>query len=206
MYLGDVGDLTKEEVDFVQSGKNYGAGKVEGNCTTNCTGLTNPLLELPHGCVIGGTVYRNDPASAFYGAYIYADYQINALYAFKMNDAKTGVTDNKKIATTTPGRISTMGVDAVGNIYVATYNENSDTSPTHIYRLKHAELRPAAVAVRAERQRAMAASVLRGDASGRIRFYSLDGKPMAADRAKASGMRLARDPETGVVAKTVSLP
>jgi hypothetical protein len=72
IYLGDVGDITAEEVNLVLAGKNYGSGTVEGNCTANCTGLTNPIANLPHGCVIGGFVYRNDPSSAFYGAYIYS--------------------------------------------------------------------------------------------------------------------------------------
>jgi hypothetical protein len=203
MYLGDVGDVTHEEVDLVQAGKNYGAGKVEGACATNCAGLTDPILELPHGCVIGGFVYRNDPSSAFYGAYIYADYQINSLSAFKLNAARTGVTENKKIAATTPGRISAMGVDAVGNIYAATYIELSETTQTHIYRLKHAELRPGTVAVRPFARKGIPAA-LRDPASKGYRLYSLDGRPESD--AAHSGLSLVRDPATGETAKRVLLP
>jgi hypothetical protein len=210
LYLGDVGDLTHEEVDIVQAGKNYGAGKVEGNCATNCTGLTNPVLELPHGCVIGGFVYRNDPTSAFYGAYIYADYQINSLNAFKLNDAKTGVTDNKKIAATMPGRISAMGVDAVGNIYAATYNELSTTASTHIFRLKHADLRPATTALHPIGQKPFAVRGAglspRDGATQGYRSYSLDGKPLRAGPNAGSGLFLIRDPATGETAKRIGLP
>ncbi|MEO6098441.1 MAG: PQQ-dependent sugar dehydrogenase [Fibrobacteria bacterium] len=209
MYLGDVGDLSHEEVNVVQVGKNYGAGKVEGNCATNCTGLTNPVLELPHGCVIGGFVYRNDPTSAFYGAYIYADYQNSSLNAFKLNDAKTGVTDNKKIATSTPGLISSMGVDAVGNIYASTYLEMSTTKSTHIYRLKHADLRPATTALGTIGQKPFAVKgagmSARDAAAAGFRSYTLDGRPLRSGGA-ASGLVLIREPSTGETAKRISLP
>ena len=49
LYLGDVGDITAEEVDVVQAGKNYGAGRVEGTCRSNCTGFTEPVVSLPSG-------------------------------------------------------------------------------------------------------------------------------------------------------------
>ncbi|GEM_PF-2701503 len=209
MYLGDVGDLTYEEVNLVQAGKNYGAGKVEGNCTTACAGLTNPILQMPHGCVIGGFVYRNDPASAFYGAYIYADYQLNTLNAFKINGDKTGVTDNKKIAAATPGRISALGVDATGSIYAATYNENSETAPTHIFRLKHAELRAATTALQPLGKTpfsAREASLTRTEAAAKgYRSYSVSGRIMKAGAASARGLTLIRDPATGETAKRVDL-
>ena len=80
-------------------------------------------------------MYRNDASSAFYGAYIFADYQLNKLQAFKLNAAKTGVTELKDISGSPPGRISAMGQDAAGNIYVATYLEIPSTSRTHVYRL-----------------------------------------------------------------------
>lgn len=188
LYLGDVGDLTAEEVDLVQAGKNYGAGKVEGACKTNCTGLTNPLLELPHGCVIGGYVYRNDPASAFYGAYIYADYQLNTLNALKINADKSGVAENRKIATTTPGRISTLGEDAAGNLYAATYVETPATAVTHVFRLKHAALKPLPVAL----------GPLRGTGTlvtGAAGAFGLDGRRLGGK--PGPGLRVERDAAGG---------
>ncbi len=188
MYVGDVGDVTAEEIDLVQAGKNYGAGKVEGACETNCAGFTNPLLELPHGCVIGGFVYRNDPASGFYGAYIYADYQLNTLNAFKIKADKTGVTDNKKIATTTPGRISALGVDAIGQIYAATYVETPETATTHIYRLKHADLKPGTVGLRGSAFETPGSRSSSPDEGARR--YSLDGRRLTS--GKARGLHLVR--------------
>lgn len=205
IYLGDVGDVTNEEVNLVQAGKNYGAGKVEGACKTGCAGLTDPIAALPHGCVIGGVVYRNDPTSKFYGAYIYADYQNSKVYALKLNDAKTGVSENKQIVATAPGRISTMGQDAAGNIYIAVYLENPSTSQTHIYRLKHAELRPAAVAIRPSagdgsllQRSGMPASTGHG-------AYSLEGKRLSGTSAPGSDVVIFRDGKTGKVSKSIRL-
>ena len=206
MYLGDVGDLDFEEVNIVQAGKDYGAGKVEGACKTNCAGLTDPVLPMPHGCVIGGVVYRNDPASAFYGAYIYADYALKSLSAFKLNAAKTGVTDNKKITASVPGNISTLGVDAAGNIYAATYLETPETSPTQIYRLKHPELRPGTVALRPFAQRAVSASAFAGAEGKRMRYFSLGGKALTEAQAGNAGIVLAKDAATGEAAQVIRLP
>jgi glucose/sorbosone dehydrogenase len=203
LYLGDVGDVTAEEVDLVQAGKNYGAGKVEGACRSNCAGLTDPVASLPTGCVIGGVVYRNDASSAFYGAYIFADYQLNKLQAFKLNAAKTGVTELKAISGTPPGRISAMGQDAAGDIYVATYLEIPDTSRTHVYRLKHAELKPATVALQPR---------MRGSAWGRpealsaqsLGTYDLAGRPLdASHRGSGAGVYLVRDKATGGIRKMI---
>lgn len=202
MYLGDVGDVAYEEVNLVQAGKNYGAGKVEGACKTNCAGLTNAVADLPHGCVIGGFVYRNDPASAFYGAYIYADFQINSLNAFKINAEKTGVTDQKKIAASTPGRIAALGVDAAGNIYAATYIETSATTPTHIFRLKHTELRPATVGLKGAPP--LPAATLLDPAKDGWRAFSLDGKPLVDPRTP--GLRLVVDPRSKSIRAQIALP
>lgn len=205
IYLGDVGDVTNEEVDLVQAGKNYGAGKVEGTCDKNCTGLTDPIAPLPHGCVIGGVVYRNDPASAFYGAYIFADYQLKKLQAFKLNAAKTGVTELKAISGFPPGRISSMGQDAAGNIYVATYVELPDGTPSHLYRLKHAELKPVPVALQ---PRARGSSLGRPEALAAQgqRVYDLSGR--AADKPSkgaGTGLFLVRDGAAGGTRKMVDL-
>lgn len=189
IYLGDVGDVTAEEVNLVLAGRNYGSGTAEGTCSSNCAGLTNPIASLPRGCVIGGFVYRNDPTSAFYGAYIYADYQLNSLNAFKLNAAKNGVDENKAIAGTPPGRISAMGQDAAGNFYIATYRENPADSRTHIYRLKHAELRPAPVATKARARSSVWAR--RDPLAGEDKsVWSLDGRATASPQG---GLYFTRD-------------
>jgi glucose/arabinose dehydrogenase len=205
LYLGDVGDVTAEEVNLVQAGKNYGAGKVEGACESNCAGLTDPIASLPHGCVIGGVVYRNDSSSPFYGAYIFADYQLNKLQAFKLNAAKTGVTELKSISGFPPGRISSLGQDAAGDLYVATYLEIPDTGRTHVYRLKHPDLKPIPVALRARQPRTAFGRPETLAAQGH-RIYALSGR--AEDRSSRSirtGMFLVRDEASGGIRKLIDL-
>jgi hypothetical protein len=200
LYLGDVGDVKAEEVNLVLPGRNYGSGTVEGACAANCAGLTDPIASLPRGCVIGGFVYRNDPASAFYGAYIYADYQLNKLNALKVNAARNGVTENKPIAGPPPGRISAMGQDAAGNFYIATYLENPATSLTHIYRLKHAELLPAPVSLK---PRTRSPTLVRRSAPtvDGHRLHALDGR---ATTSAQGGLYLVRD-DAGEIRKVVDL-
>lgn len=205
LYLGDVGDITAEEINLVRAGGNYGAGKVEGACLSDCSGFTDPIASLPHGCVIGGVVYRNDPSSSFYGAYIFADYQLNKLQAFRLNAAETGVADLKSISGNPPGRISTLGQDAAGVIYVATYLELPESSRTHVYRLKHPELKPAPVGVRPRMRGGLTGGPEFLAARG-YRIYDLTGRKAEAPyRSIQSGMFLARDAVTGETRKRVDL-
>jgi hypothetical protein len=150
-------------------------------------------------------VYRNDPGFAFYGVYIFADYQLNKLQAFKLNAAKNGVTDLKSISGPPPGRISTIGQDAAGNIYVATYLEFPDSSRTHVYRLKHAEPRPVSVALRPGRRISAGDRLAILDVQGH-RIYDLAGRPIdAPHRGIKFGMFLVRDEATGGVRKVIDL-
>ncbi|MBI2687236.1 MAG: PQQ-dependent sugar dehydrogenase [Acidobacteria bacterium] len=87
LYIGDVGDNEKEEIDFEAAGtgggRNYGWRLREG---TSCLpempcdevqGLTWPLHEYDHteGCsVIGGVVYRGAKYPELQGTYIYGDF------------------------------------------------------------------------------------------------------------------------------------
>lgn len=44
LWIGDVGDSAYEEVNVTRfAGENFGAGLVEGPCTTACAGLTDPV-------------------------------------------------------------------------------------------------------------------------------------------------------------------
>jgi len=93
LYIADVGESLREEVDFQPAnspgGINYGWRIMEGSycrqskSKCNTSSLTLPVAEFPHhntgpngqGCnaVIGGEVYRGSDYPALYGMYIYAD-------------------------------------------------------------------------------------------------------------------------------------
>ena len=83
IFLGDVGKSLWEEINLIESGKNYGWPLREGaRCydpmTCNPAGLTDPLIEYPHDdtggvAVVGGYVYRGTQMPNFVGHYIYSD-------------------------------------------------------------------------------------------------------------------------------------
>ena len=94
-WLGDVGEDSHEEVDFLRAsdrGKNLGWPYHEGTgCfrpPTGCptSGLTGPIYEYDHseGCsVIGGFVYRGTAIQGRQGYYIFGDFCDNELRSFR---------------------------------------------------------------------------------------------------------------------------
>lgn len=101
-YLGDVGQDTHEEVDFLAAGTkgaNFGWPAFEGTQANTCGGKplggpsphTPPVLSVDRGsglfpdyrAIIGGTVYRGAAIPALAGVYLFADNQGNELGALK---------------------------------------------------------------------------------------------------------------------------
>ena len=93
MYIGDVGENLWEEIDFVEKGKNYGWGHMEGTHDgtlvagdgTLVPGLTLPIIELGHNSgsipanqrasnsINGGFVYRGSAIPELVGKYVFSD-------------------------------------------------------------------------------------------------------------------------------------
>ena len=88
LWIGDVGQIDWEEVDFVPAGNpggvNFGWPYCEGThdgIAGTCSSIPSrpPLLEYSHDAsgglsVTGGYVYRGDRLPSLYGAYLYADF------------------------------------------------------------------------------------------------------------------------------------
>jgi hypothetical protein len=132
LYLADVGQDAREEVDVSPSaagggrGLNYGWNVMEGtSCyqasTCDESGLTLPVLDYTHdeGCSItGGYVYRGVIA-AIRGHYFYADYCQGWVRSFKW--ANGAVTEPTSWAELAPGgSITSFGEDAAGELYLMT--------------------------------------------------------------------------------------
>jgi glucose/arabinose dehydrogenase/regulation of enolase protein 1 (concanavalin A-like superfamily) len=97
LWIGDVGQDTREEVDFQQvgatGGKNFGWRCYEGNAAYNTTGCAAkstyvfPVGEYDHAsnrcAVIGGYVYRGSQYPAMAGRYFFADYCSGQIYSLK---------------------------------------------------------------------------------------------------------------------------
>ncbi len=135
IYLGDVGNGIQEEVDTVKKGGNYGWPRLEGNScyndtnefsplkTCNSSGLVQPLAVITHDAtspnraVIGGIVFRGNPASPYYGAYVYGDCVTGTIYLRRpAQEQSTG------IGTMLKGEcVDSFGTDFKGNIYLVGY-------------------------------------------------------------------------------------
>jgi glucose/arabinose dehydrogenase len=122
LYAGDVGQSSREEIDIIAAGGNYGWRVFEGNICTNlgpasCVTLVSiaPVAEYTTGqlgrcSVTGGYVYRGSRRSLPYGAYVYADYCSGEIFILQ-NGVSAVLLD-------TSMNISSFGEDEAGEIYV----------------------------------------------------------------------------------------
>ncbi len=132
LYIGDVGQSAREEIDVsteaaqLGRGLNYGWNTMEGTAcyspSTGCvrTGLTLPVLDYDHGAgcsVTGGYVYRGAAIPPLRGTYFYGDYCQGWVRSFRLSG--TGVTLPTDWASLRPGgQITSFGEDAQGEIYI----------------------------------------------------------------------------------------
>ena len=134
LYIGDVGQNAREEIDASTDvsqfgrGLNYGWNRMEGatcydppgSCDQN--GLTRPVVDYPHsqGCsVTGGYVYRGAAITALQGLYFYADYCEGWVRSFRLSG--TRVSEETDWAALRPGgQITSFGEDARGELYLMT--------------------------------------------------------------------------------------
>lgn len=128
LYLGDVGDATKEELDVVTAsacaGGNFGWPITEADichtppsgCAT--TGLIQPVYTYPHqgeAAIIGGSVYRGKALSECYrGRYFFSDYPSGVVKTMQNNDPATVEVEPGLVL---PGMVS-LGVDGRGELLV----------------------------------------------------------------------------------------
>lgn len=135
LYIADVGDNQREEIDVVPSGtrggQNFGWPITEGSLchtpATGCdaTGLAPPAYEFPHDsggtAVIGGSVYRGSSLSECYrGRYFFGSYSAGWVRSFRWNGAATDVRDEP--GALDPGFVS-FGQDGQGEILLLGYDQ-----------------------------------------------------------------------------------
>ncbi|MCZ6702024.1 MAG: PQQ-dependent sugar dehydrogenase [Ignavibacteria bacterium] len=133
LWLGDVGQFRREEIDIIEKGKNYGWGCYEGNRIEDLAGCNYPeyvfpVWEYSHNpgdacAVMGGYVYRGTNIPGLVGKYIYGDYCIQTVWSLEIEPN----TVNQTLLTVPDGLINSFGVDQSGELYVLTIN------PPNIY-------------------------------------------------------------------------
>lgn len=141
MYTGDVGQNTREEIDIVEPGKNYGWNIMEGSiCTpgvsSDCDtkGLTLPIAEYTRDegiSVIGGYVYRGSKIPDLCGAYLYGDFGSGRIWALQYQNHKV---IRKRLLLDTKFSISSFGIDEDYEIYFTNHIGS-------IYKIKNHKLR-----------------------------------------------------------------
>ncbi|MDB5103228.1 MAG: glucose sorbosone dehydrogenase [Fibrobacteres bacterium] len=137
LWLGDVGQDNIEETDIVTVGGNYGWKVMEGPSGSNTGKMILPIHSYTHSvgtCIIGGVVFRGDPASKLYGTYFTTDINTRKLWALKKNG--TGLAGVEEV-TSPPTGISSFGTDAEGRVYVVGINTGL------IYTMDSPDLTPA---------------------------------------------------------------
>ena len=131
LYIADVGEATREEVNLVpasQGGLNYGWDIMEGTAcfgATSCnrTGLTLPVFEYEHGAndvngcsITGGYVYRGTALPELTGRYLYSDYCLGFIRSFFASTA--GISEQRDWNLSTAGQVVSFGRDGAGELYV----------------------------------------------------------------------------------------
>jgi glucose/arabinose dehydrogenase len=130
LYIGDVGQGTWEEIDYLKRGKagltNFGWNRYEGkhvyDASTSLLGRGEyrpPVAEYSHstgGCsVTGGYVYRGKAVPAAVGRYFYGDYCTGYIWSFKIANGKA--TGLRREPFQLKG-LSSFGEDTDGELYL----------------------------------------------------------------------------------------
>jgi glucose/arabinose dehydrogenase len=131
LYVGDVGQGAREEVDLGSAarrgGENYGWNVMEGTqCyrpASGCdrTGLTLPVYDYGHdqGCSItGGVVYRGCRMPELAGSFFFGDYCSGFVRSLKLENGQWSV---REWPIQGIQSVSSFGTDADGEAYVVDY-------------------------------------------------------------------------------------
>jgi glucose/arabinose dehydrogenase len=130
LVIGDVGQDTREEIDFAPRsqgagrGVNYGWRPREGAIqnpaypSERAKGAVSPVLDYPHTggrCSITGGYVVRDRGLSLYGRYVYGDYCEGTIYSVRLRPGRAR--DRRPIGAKVPG-LSSFGEDAAGRVYV----------------------------------------------------------------------------------------
>jgi glucose/arabinose dehydrogenase len=133
LYIGDVGQDTWEEIDYLRHGTaavaNFGWNHFEGRHVYDASTklLTRgayhpPIVEYRHGpgcSVTGGYVYRGTAVPSARGRYFYGDYCSGAVWSLRVVGGKAVGVRREPF---TVNGLSSFGEDAAGELYLMSVN------------------------------------------------------------------------------------
>ncbi|MEE4383194.1 MAG: PQQ-dependent sugar dehydrogenase [Pseudomonadales bacterium] len=124
LWLGDVGQGAREEIDLIVRGGNYGWRRFEGTLLYDAGEAlgggvphTPPLFEYGRDAgvsVIGGYVYRGTRHASLFGRYLYTDFGSGTVWALE----REGDTVRSNEAIATASSPTSFGEDGAGELLV----------------------------------------------------------------------------------------
>ena len=132
LWVADVGQSDREEVNIVEAGNNYGWSIMEGSIcfppSSECdtTGLELPVHEYGFSggqSITGGFIYRGDEAPEQQGRYFYGDYVTGDLWSFDF-DGEEAI-DNRSIGEVSPFQLVCFGEDHDRELYMCLMNQGN---------------------------------------------------------------------------------
>jgi glucose/arabinose dehydrogenase len=138
LYIGDVGQITREEIDFEPAGSpgglNFGWNAREGMIAAPCgtvsptlPGMINPIYDYDHNglgaSVSGGNVYRGLQYPPMYGRYFFADFVTGQVWSFLGSEAGISDLQDHTAALNPNGQnIVSFGEDGIGDLYIVEFS------------------------------------------------------------------------------------
>ncbi len=125
LFLGDVGQNTREEIDLIERGGNYGWNRMEGNLcfpfgsACDMTGLEPPIHDYTRGdgaSVTGGYVYRGSRFSTLQGHYLFGDFITGAVWA--LEETLPGIWEREMLFPFSQLQIASFGEDESGELFI----------------------------------------------------------------------------------------
>ncbi|MGB8224857.1 MAG: PQQ-dependent sugar dehydrogenase [Polyangiales bacterium] len=127
LWTGEVGESSREEVNLIECGNNYGWPFREGLIAgvlpepPSYLGiLTDPVIDFTRDeadAIIGGYVYRGSKFPELYGRYLAGDYVTNQIWAITLDEITMTAT-KVYLANFTAGNLATWGQDNSGEVFM----------------------------------------------------------------------------------------
>lgn len=122
VWVGNVGESTWEEVEYIEAGKNYGWPIMEGPICApfgppDCDqeGLTPPVWAYSHDAgvsITGGYVYRGEAIPALRGKYVFADFASYRVWFIERDNPTSA-----ELLLPEQFNVTTFGEDLDGELY-----------------------------------------------------------------------------------------
>lgn len=128
LFAGDVGQNSREEIDIIVSGGNYGWDVMEGSLcfepSSGCdtSGKILPIAEYTHDegiSITGGYVYRGSTIASLVGKYVFGDYSGSRIWVLTEGEDDTWT---RSELLSPAFLISSFGEDEAGELYVLNYD------------------------------------------------------------------------------------